>query len=159
MSEAITLKKTIIAAAAAAMSGGVLAAELGSLMVFSAQGEPLEAELAVRDVAPADAVAVTLAEASVYQGVGERMVLGASDVNLVVQSRSPYKVRISSAKALDMVRFPLIVQLSESGRTSAKIYRVQLRPIPEAPAQTPSAVAASAADAAKRAAPEPRKEP
>ena len=152
MSEAITLKKTIIAAAAAAMSGGVLAAELGSLMVFSAQGEPLEAELAVRDVAPADAVAVTLAEASVYQGVGERMVLGASDVNLVVQSRSPYKVRISSAKALDMVRFPLIVQLSESGRTSAKIYRVQLRPIPEAAAQTPSAVAASAADAAKRAA-------
>lgn len=152
MSEAITLKKTIIAAAAAAMSGGVLAAELGSLMVFSAQGEPLEAELAVRDVAPADAVAVTLAEASVYQGVGERMVLGASDVNLVVQSRSPYKVRISSAKALDMVRFPLIVQLSESGRTSAKIYRVQLRPIPEAAAQTPSAAAASATDDAKRAA-------
>lgn len=136
MSEAITSKKTIIAAAAAAMSGCVWAAELGSLMVFSAQGEPLEAELAVRDVATADAVAVTLAEASVYQGVGERMVLGASDVNLVVQSRSPYKVRISSAKALDMVRFPLIVQLSDSGRTSAKIYRVQLRPIQEEVAAT-----------------------
>ena len=50
MSEAITLKKTLIAAAVTAVAGGAIAAELGSLMVFSAVGEPLNAELTIRDV-------------------------------------------------------------------------------------------------------------
>ena len=45
MSEAITLRKTLIAAAVTAVAGGAFAAELGSLMVYSAVGEPLDAEL------------------------------------------------------------------------------------------------------------------
>ena len=52
MSEAITLRKTLIAAAVTAVAGGAFAAELGSLMVYSAVGEPLDAELTIRDVDP-----------------------------------------------------------------------------------------------------------
>ena len=48
MSEAITLRKTLVAVAAAAVAGGAFAAELGSLMVYSAVGEPLNAELTIR---------------------------------------------------------------------------------------------------------------
>lgn len=134
MSEAITLKKTLIAAAVAAMANCAIAAELGSLRVFSAVGEPLNAELTVRDVDPkADQLTVRLAPASTYRRVGKEVALSLNDISLTLLRQNPYTVKIEGQQSVTAQRFPLIMELSESGKVSAKLYEVQLQNRPTVP--------------------------
>lgn len=134
MSEAITLRKTLIAAALTAAAGGALAAELGSLMVYSAAGEPLDAELTIRDVDPkAEQLMVRLAPASTYRRVGKEVVLDLNDISLTLLRKNPYTVKIKGKDAVNAQKFPLIVELSEAGKLSAKLYEVKLQDRPEAP--------------------------
>ena len=116
MSEAITLRKTLVAVAAAAVAGGAFAAELGSLMVYSAVGEPLNAELTIRDVDPkAEQLMVRLAPASTYRRVGKEVSLSLNDISLTLLKKEPYTVKIKGQQAVSAQQFPLIVELSEAG--------------------------------------------
>ena len=134
MSEAITLRKTLVAVAAAAVAGGAFAAELGSLMVYSAVGEPLNAELTIRDVDPkAEQLMVRLAPASTYRRVGKEVSLSLNDISLTLLKKEPYTVKIKGQQAVSAQQFPLIVELSEAGKLSAKLYEVRLQDRPTAP--------------------------
>ena len=134
MSEAITLRKTLIAAAVTAVAGGAFAAELGSLMVYSAVGEPLDAELTIRDVDPkAEQLKVRLAPASTYRRVGKEVLFSVNDVSLSLLKKEPYTVKLKGQQAVDARQFPLIVELSEAGKVSAKLYEVRLQDRPAAP--------------------------
>ena len=127
------------------------AAELGALTVYSNSGEPFDARLQVRDVDPkVEPLLVRLAPASVYQRVGKTSRINTSDLTLELESKSPYVVRIKGKSAVNAVEFPLIVELSEAGRISAKLYTVQLKKTaaPQPAASTGSAPAASAAGGA-----------
>ena len=134
MSEAITLRKTLIAAAVTAVAGGAFAAELGSLMVYSTVGEPLDAELTIRDVDPkAEQLKVRLAPASTYRRVGKEVLFSVNDVSLSLLKKEPYTVKLKGQQAVDARQFPLIVELSEAGKVSAKLYEVRLQDRPAAP--------------------------
>lgn len=134
MSEAITLKKTLVAAAVTALAGSAWAAELGSLTVFSAVGEPLDAELTVRDVDPkAEQLVVRLAPTSTYRRVGKEVLVPLNDISLTLLRKQPYTIKIKGQKSVDAQKFPLIVELSESGKVSAKLYEIQLQNRPAAP--------------------------
>lgn len=127
------------------------AAELGALTVYSNSGEPFDARLQVRDVDPkVEPLLVRLAPASVYQRVGKTSRINTSDLTLELESKSPYVVRIKGKSAVNAAEFPLIVELSEAGRISAKLYTVQLKKAaaPQPAASTGSAPAASAAGGA-----------
>lgn len=158
MSEAITLRKTLIAAAVTAVAGGAFAAELGSLMVYSAVGEPLDAELTIRDVDPkAEQLKVRLAPASTYRRVGKEVLFSVNDVSLSLLKKEPYTVKLKGQQAVDARQFPLIVELSEAGKVSAKLYEVRLQDRPAAPSAkgtVPSAVP-SAKTTAQKAPTEP----
>lgn len=174
MSESITLKKTLVAAAAAAVAGGAWAAELGSLMVFSAVGEPLQAQITIRDVDPkAEDLRVRLAPETTYRRVGKEVKLSLSDIKLTLVKKDPYTVAIKGAKAVDTDKFPLIVELSDAGKLSAKLYEVQLKtraavpaaqekpagePAPQtaAPAPKPAAVPSASAVPSTRTAAAPK---
>lgn len=152
MSEAITLKKTLIAAAVTAVAGGAIAAELGSLMVFSAVGEPLNAELTIRDVdSKADQLMVRLAPVSTYRRVGKDVLLSLDDISLTLLRKEPYTVKLKGQQSVNTQKFPLIVELSESGKVSAKLYEVQLQNRPIDP-MVKAGVADKSAQASKTAA-------
>lgn len=128
------MRKSLVVSALVSAYGmlGVLgaaeAAELGALTVYSNVGEPFEAKLDVRDVDPrVEPLLVRLAPASVYQRVGKTAQVDTNDLTLELESKSPYVVRIKGKSAVSTARFPLIVELSEAGRISAKLYTVELR--------------------------------
>lgn len=128
------MRKSLVVSALVSAYGmlGVLgaaeAAELGALTVYSNVGEPFEAKLDVRDVDPrVEPLLVRLAPASVYQRVGKTAQIDTNDLTLELESKSPYVVRIKGKSAVSTARFPLIVELSEAGRISAKLYTVELR--------------------------------
>ena len=162
MSEAINFKKTLVAAAVTAMAGGAIAAELGSLMVFSAVGEPLEAELTIRDVDPtADQLMVRLAPASTYRRVGKEVALSLNDISLTLLRKDPYTVKIKGQQAVDAAQFPLIVELSDAGKISAKLYEVRLqnRTASTAPRQEKVEKSSTQTEIASAAAKQPAVEP
>ena len=122
------MRKTFLAAALVSAFGAASAAELGALTVYSNVGEPLEAKLEVRDVNPkVEPLLVRLAPSSVYQRVGKDSKVNTRDLTLELESKSPYVVRINGKNPISAKEFPLIVELSEAGRISAKLYTVQLR--------------------------------
>lgn len=130
----VHMRKSLVVSALVSAYGmlGVLgaaeAAELGALTVYSNVGEPFEAKLDVRDVDPrVEPLLVRLAPASVYQRVGKTAQVDTNDLTLELESKSPYVVRIKGKSAVSSQRFPLIVELSEAGRISAKLYTVELR--------------------------------
>ena len=109
-------------------------------------GEPLEAKLEVRDVNPkVEPLLVRLAPASVYQRVGKDSKVSTRDLTLELESKSPYVVRINGRNPISAKEFPLIVELSEAGRISAKLYTVQLREGASAPKADKAALERSAA--------------
>lgn len=117
------------------------AADLGSLTVFSTLGEPLRAQLEIREVNAAASPKVRLAPASVYTRVGKQAVVPVSDMTVQLQSKDPYVVSIKSHAAVTESAFPLIVELSEDGKRSAKLYNVVLKPAALAKAERKAAQA------------------
>lgn len=145
---------SLIAAACAAAAATASAAELGKLVVYSAAGEPLNAELTIRDVdAKADQVMVRLASAATYSRVGKEVRLNLSDLSLTLLKRNPYTVQIKGKQPVEVQSFPLIVELSDAGAISAKLYDVVLQKKTEAAvpaagtAQTPAAQTAKTSEA------------
>ena len=145
------MRKTFLAAALVSAFGAASAAELGALTVYSNVGEPLEAKLEVRDVNPkVEPLLVRLAPSSVYQRVGKDSKVNTRDLTLELESKSPYVVRINGKNPISAKEFPLIVELSEAGRISAKLYTVQLREGTSA-AKTDSASSDRTAQAVQKA--------
>ena len=102
-------------------------------MVYSAVGEPLDAELTIRDVDPkAEQLKVRLAPASTYRRVGKEVLFSVNDVSLSLLKKEPYTVKLKGQQAVDARQFPLIVELSEAGKVSAKLYEVRLQDRPAA---------------------------
>lgn len=154
MSEAITFKKTLVAVAAAAVAGGTLAAELGSLTVFSAVGQALDAELTIRDVdAQADKIMVRLAPESTYRRVGKKVGVPLSDLTLTLLRKDPYTVKIAGKEAVGVDKFPLIVELNDGGKVSAKLYEIRLQAQPAAPMTKPGSASESPAVTAAQTSP------
>lgn len=116
--------------AAAGFSAQVsLAAELGTLSVSSRLNEPLVAKLTVNDVTEASQpLVLRLAQDAVYAKVGREPIPADLGVKLSLASRDPWVVNITSAKPITQTDMPLIVEMSEAGKLSAKFYRVKLEP-------------------------------
>ncbi|MGN1209727.1 MAG: hypothetical protein ACI4SV_05455, partial [Duodenibacillus sp.] len=148
------MRKTILAAASMCAVCGAWAAELGSLTVYSATGEPFRAQLLVKDVDAANKPQVRLSPASTYQMVGKEVIVSPSTLKLAVVSRNPYTVSISGKDAVKTSTFPLIVELADGDKRSAKLYNIQLKPAVKSAAVRDAAPApkASADTAAKAAA-------
>lgn len=115
------------------------AAELGSLTVYSSVGEPLRAQLTVKDVNASLSPRVRLAPASIYTRVGKSAVVPVSEMSLKLEGKDPYTLSIVSKNAVHEKSFALIVELSQGNDRSAKLYNIVLkdRPIEQvADAQT-----------------------
>lgn len=128
------------------------AAELGSLTVYSAAGEPLRAQLTVKDVDATQSPRVRLAPASLYNRVGKPLVIPVSDLTLKLESTNPYTLSIVSKNAVDANTFPLIVELSQGNDRSAKLYNVTLKERAAAPKEPVKEAVKAPAPAARTAA-------
>lgn len=142
---------------AAGLSIGVAsAAELGTLSVSSRLNEPLAAKLTVNDVNEASQpLVLRLASDAVYAKVGRQPVPADLGVKLTLASRNPWVVSITSEKPVTVEDMPIIVEMSEAGKLSAKFYRVKLEKAPAAGAAAPKTALVklpSAQSAAKTAA-------
>ncbi len=125
------MRKTLLSSVAlSALSLAVAtawAAELGSLTVYSVVGEPLSAQLTVKDVKASDAPKVRLAPASLYERVGKKAVVPVSDLSIKLKSKNPYVLTVETKKAVESAEFPLIVEMTAGSQRSAKLYNVALR--------------------------------
>ncbi len=119
--------KSIFALAALFAVGGVGAAELGALTVYSATGEPFDAKLTLRDVDAGAQIRVRQASASTYVRVGRKAETALQSLTVTRESGSPYALRLQSKTAVNNAVFPLILELSEAGKLSAKLYEIKLR--------------------------------
>ena len=127
------MRTTMLAAAVlSAVAAASQAADLGSLTVFSHVGEPLRAQLEIKDVDASASPKVRLAPASLYARVGKESVVPVSDMVVKLQSKDPYLVLISSRNAVKDNSFPLIIELADDNKRSAKLYNVVLRSAPMA---------------------------
>lgn len=124
----MTMRKTILAAASMCAVCGAWAAELGSLTVYSTTGEPFRAQLLVKDVDTANKPQVRLSPASTYRMVGKEVVVSPAKLKLAVVNRNPYTVSITGTDAVQTSAFPLIVELADGAKRSAKLYNIQLKP-------------------------------
>lgn len=136
--------------------GAASAAELGTLSVSSRLNEPLAAKLTVNDVNEASQpLVLRLASDAVYAKVGRQPVPANLGVKLTLASRNPWVVSITSEKPVTVEDMPIIVEMSEAGKLSAKFYRVKLEKAPAAGAAAPKTALVklpSAQSAAKTAA-------
>ena len=136
--------------------GAASAAELGTLSVSSRLNEPLAAKLTVNDVNEASQpLVLQLASDAVYAKVGRQPVPADLGVKLTLASRNPWVVSITSEKPVTVEDMPIIVEMSEAGKLSAKFYRVKLEKAPAAGATAPKTALVklpSAQSAAKTAA-------
>ena len=136
--------------------GAASAAELGTLSVSSRLNEPLAAKLTVNDVNEASQpLVLRLASDAVYAKVGRQPVPADLGVKLTLASRNPWVVSITSEKPVTVEDMPIIVEMSEAGKLSAKFYRVKLEKAPAAGATAPKTALVklpSAQSAAKTAA-------
>ena len=118
--------------------GAASAAELGTLSVSSRLNEPLAAKLTVNDVNEASQpLVLRLASDAVYAKVGRQPVPADLGVKLTLASRNPWVVSITSEKPVTVEDMPIIVEMSEAGKLSAKFYRVKLEKAPAAGATAP----------------------
>mgnify|MGYP004458040463 FL=1 len=118
--------------------GAASAAELGTLSVSSRLNEPLAAKLTVNDVNEASQpLVLQLASDAVYAKVGRQPVPADLGVKLTLASRNPWVVSITSEKPVTVEDMPIIVEMSEAGKLSAKFYRVKLEKAPAAGATAP----------------------
>ena len=118
--------------------GAASAAELGTLSVSSRLNEPLAAKLTVNDVNEASQpLVLRLASDAVYAKVGRQPVPADLGVKLTLASRNPWVVSITSEKPVTVEDMPIIVEMSEAGKLSAKFYRVKLEKAPAAGAAAP----------------------
>lgn len=107
--------------------GAASAAELGTLSVSSRLNEPLAAKLTVNDVNEASQpLVLRLASDAVYAKVGRQPIPADLGVKLTLASRNPWVVSITSEKPVTVEDMPIIVEMSEAGKLSAKFYRVKL---------------------------------
>ncbi len=105
------------------------AAELGTLSVSSRLNEPLAAKLTINQVTEASQpLMLRLASDAVYAKVGRQPLPADLGVKLTLASRNPWVVNVTSAKPVTKEDMPLIVEMSEAGKLSAKFYRVKLEP-------------------------------
>ena len=105
------------------------AAELGTLSVSSRLNEPLEAKLTINQVTDASQpLVLRLASDAVYAKVGRQPLSADLGVKLTLASRNPWVVTVTSAKPITEEDMPLIIEMSEAGKLSAKFYRVKLEP-------------------------------
>ncbi len=105
------------------------AAELGTLSVSSRLNEPLEAKLTINQVTDASQpLVLRLASDAVYAKVGRQPLPADLGVKLTLASRNPWVVTVTSAKPITEEDMPLIIEMSEAGKLSAKFYRVKLEP-------------------------------
>ena len=136
--------------------GAASAAELGTLSVSSRLNEPLAAKLTVNDVNEASQpLVLRLASDAVYAKVGRQPIPADLGVKLTLASRNPWVVSITSEKPVTVEDMPIIVEMSEAGKLSAKFYRVKLEKAPVAGATAPKTALVklpSAQSAAKTAA-------
>ena len=136
--------------------GAASAAELGTLSVSSRLNEPLAAKLTVNDVNEASQpLVLRLASDAVYAKVGRQPIPADLGVKLTLASRNPWVVSITSEKPVTVEDMPIIVEMSEAGKLSAKFYRVKLEKAPAAGAAAPKTALVklpSAQSAAKTAA-------
>ena len=136
--------------------GAASAAELGTLSVSSRLNEPLAAKLTVNDVNEASQpLVLQLASDAVYAKVGRQPIPADLGVKLTLASRNPWVVSITSEKPVTVEDMPIIVEMSEAGKLSAKFYRVKLEKAPAAGATAPKTALVklpSAQSAAKTAA-------
>ena len=137
------MRLTAAAALLAAIGFSAQAADLGTLSVTSRLNEPLSARLTVNNVDPkVEPLVVRLAPEATYDRIGKKPLAADTGLELTLESKSPWVVRIKSEKPVTSRDFPLIVELNDGGKLSAKYYRIRLEPaVAPAPAATPMATA------------------
>lgn len=137
------MRLTAAAALLAAIGFSAQAADLGTLSVTSRLNEPLSARLTVNNVDPkVEPLVVRLAPEATYDRIGKKPLAADTGLELTLESKSPWAVRIKSEKPVTSRDFPLIVELNDGGKLSAKYYRIRLEPaVAPAPAAAPKATA------------------
>lgn len=152
------MRLTAAAALLAAIGFSAQAADLGTLSVTSRLNEPLSARLTVNNVDPkVEPLVVRLAPEATYDRIGKKPLAADTGLELTLESKSPWAVRIKSEKPVTSRDFPLIVELNDGGKLSAKYYRIRLEP---AVAPAPAAATMATAQAqTKQAAPSAGKLP
>lgn len=137
------MRLTAVAALLAAIGFSAQAADLGTLSVTSRLNEPLSARLTVNNVDPkVEPLVVRLAPEATYDRIGKKPLAADTGLELTLESKSPWAVRIKSEKPVTSRDFPLIVELNDGGKLSAKYYRIRLEPaVAPAPAAAPKATA------------------
>lgn len=137
------MRLTAAAALLAAIGFSAQAADLGTLSVTSRLNEPLSARLTVNNVDPkVEPLVVRLAPEATYDRIGKKPLAADTGLELTLESKSPWAVRIKSEKPVTSRDFPLIVELNDGGKLSAKYYRIRLEPaVAPAPAAAPMATA------------------
>ena len=135
------MRLTAAAALLAAIGFSAQAADLGTLSVTSRLNEPLSARLTVNNVDPkVEPLVVRLAPEATYDRIGKKPLAADTGLELTLESKSPWVVRIKSEKPVTSRDFPLIVELNDGGKLSAKYYRIRLEPaVAPAPAVAPKA--------------------
>lgn len=142
------MRLTAAAALLAAIGFSAQAADLGTLSVTSRLNEPLSAQLTVNNVDPkVEPLVVRLAPEATYDRIGKKPLAADTGLELTLESKSPWAVRIKSEKPVTSRDFPLIVELNDGGKLSAKYYRIRLEPAvaPMATAQAQTKQAAPSA--------------
>ncbi len=125
----------------------VWAAELGTLSVSSRLNEPLEAKLTINQVTEASQpLVLRLASDAVYAKVGRQPLPADMGVKLTLASRNPWVVAVTSVKPVTVQDMPLIIEMSEAGKLSAKFYRVKLEPAKTVAKPAAQKTAAAATD-------------
>ena len=118
------MRLTAAAALLAAIGFSAQAADLGTLSVTSRLNEPLSARLTVNNVDPkVEPLVVRLAPEATYDRIGKKPLAADTGLELTLESKSPWAVRIKSEKPVTSRDFPLIVELNDGGKLSAKYYR------------------------------------
>ena len=110
------MRLTAAAALLAAIGFSAQAADLGTLSVTSRLNEPLSARLTVNNVDPkVEPLVVRLAPEATYDRIGKKPLAADTGLELTLESKSPWAVRIKSEKPVTSRDFPLIVELNDAG--------------------------------------------
>lgn len=121
------MRVSLLASALLFSAATVSAAELGTLSVTSSVNEPFKAQLQIRDVVTENQpISVRLASSATYARVGKTLAPEVQDLKLTLESKSPYRIRIEGKAPMRLQTFPLIIELAEGDKLSARLYSVRL---------------------------------
>lgn len=114
------------------VSGGVSAAALGKLNVYSALGQPLRAEVEVMATPEeSDSLTVTLASVDAYRQARVEMNPTLYSVRLAIEQRGDKRiVRITSPRAVDDPFLEVMLELNSNVSRVVKNYAILLDPAP-----------------------------